>query len=97
MSKIKDHTLNKWEKLGFKEDDSQYYDVCYYKDLYCNYNEVNPNLSFGTLFTDGKELHFHKGGNFTNQFINKNNFMQKFVDKEIEQLEQSGLVEKVEE
>lgn len=95
MLKIKDEVdLKELEKFGFKYDEDT---DGYFKDLYFYYNELNPKKGIGTLWTYDKELKFSKSSLFENEFINKDNFMQKIVDKEIDDLIKADLVEKVEE
>lgn len=87
--KIINHDKRAWLNLDYTFDEDA---DGFYKDLYCNYNELNPKLGFGTLFTDGISLLFYKSSNFTNQYINKDNFMQKIVDDEIKILIENKLI-----
>lgn len=89
--KIITKDLKEFLKFGFSYDE-EYGD--YYKNLFCYINVLNPNKSLGTIFMlSENELSFAPSGLFENEFINKNNFMQKFLDLEIEKLIEAGLIE----
>lgn len=87
QEQLKDSLL----KLGYVWDD--YAGYC--KELYCNYNEINPKLAFGTLYTDGKELRIYAAGNYTNEFIRVEK-MNEVIMSELNKLLSSNMIKKAE-